>query len=88
MLEHSPHPLHVLAGLPPVSLGIKVAKKQFLLQACFDSASSPRDLSSDERFTATLRFMVEQDSVGCKQIVSASVVDCLKVGVRFRTSIW
>ncbi len=67
--------------MAPVTLGIQVAEEEFFLQAELDAGDGPGDLAGDKCFAADGRFMVEQNAVAGKDIVSFPVVDRDPVGV-------
>ena len=75
LLEHEPHGFDVIASETPVAPGVKIAEIELLLQAHFDAAQGPGDLTGNESFATAGRFMVEEDTVADEEIVGFAVVD-------------
>jgi hypothetical protein len=74
-LQHPPHRLYVVAGEPPVPLGVQVAQPQFLGQPELDPGHPIRHLAGDELPAPPRRLMVEQDPRGGVHAVRLAVVD-------------
>src|SRR5262245_16486035 len=70
LLQHEPDCFHVVFCVTPVSLGFEISKKQFVLSAELDSCRGLRNLPAHERFTATRRFVVEEDAIACEEPVT------------------
>src|SRR4051812_32167746 len=68
--------------MPPVALGIQVAKEHRLLRPELNVGDSTGDLAGDERFAARRPLMVEEDPVGSMKVVSLSVVNSDPVGIQ------
>ena len=49
LLVHPPHPLHVIAGVAPVALGVEGAEVGLFLQARLDAGRGPGDLARSEK---------------------------------------
>ena len=81
LLEHPPHALDEIAGVPPVALGVEIAQIQPLLQSYLDPSRRARDLARDESLSADGRLVVEQDAVAGKEVVGFAVVDGDPIGV-------
>ena len=73
MLQHQPHAFHIVPGIAPVTLAVKVAELQLVLQTAGDTAGGAGDLSRDEILAAALGLMVEEDAVNRKHPVSFTV---------------
>jgi hypothetical protein len=65
LLEHHPHPFHIVAGMTPITLGIQVAEKKPILYAELDGRNRTGDLAGDERLAAGRAFVVERQSPAC-----------------------
>ena len=87
LLEHQPHRLDVLLGVPPVALRVEVAQEEVLLCAGQDRHDAARDLPRDERAPAPGRLVVEEDPVARVEPVCLAVVDGHEVGEHLRDGI-
>src|SRR5690554_4368774 len=63
LLEDPPHPLGVVARVPPVAPGVEVAQVEPALQPVVDRRHRPGDLAGDEGLAAHRALVVEQDAV-------------------------
>lgn len=73
-LQDAPHALHVVLGVPPVTLGVQVAQVQALLQALVDAGDGAGDLPRHEGGATARRLVVEQDAVAQEHVVALAVV--------------
>ena len=74
LLEHPPHPLHVVAREAPVAERVDVPHEEFALEAELDATRRPRHLARHERLAATRRLVVEEDAVRGEDAVRLAVV--------------
>mmetsp|Transcript_28837 Transcript_28837/g.72564 ORF Transcript_28837/g.72564 Transcript_28837/m.72564 type:complete len:221 (+) Transcript_28837:37-699(+) len=74
LLQHQPHRLHVLLGVPPVALCVDVAHVQAVLHALLDAHNGARDLACDKCGASAWAFVVEKDAVGAVHVVRLAVV--------------
>ena len=81
LLKHEPHRLNVVAGEPPIPLGVEVAEIEFLLESELDSRGGPCDLPRHEGLTAARALVVEKNPTGAVNAVALPVVDGDPVGV-------
>src|SRR6516164_3809752 len=84
LLQDQPHPLHKIARVPPVTLGIEIAEEQLLLQPTLDRCDHARDLTGDERFASDWTLVVEENAVRGMHAVGLAVVDRDPVRVELR----
>ena len=61
LLEHSPHRVDVVAGIPPVASRVEVAEFQLGRLAEFDPGDGVRDFSGDKLESASRALVVEQN---------------------------
>ena len=87
LLEHQPHGFNVFGGIAPVAFGVQIAKVEFLLETHLYAGNGAGDFAGDESFTASGRFVVEEDAGGGMQSVGFAVVDSDPVGEDFRAGI-
>src|SRR6516225_8064463 len=84
LLQDQPHPLHKIARVPPVTLGIEIAEEQLLLQPALDRCDRARDLAGDEGFASNWTLVVEKDAIRGMHAVGLAVIDCDPVRVELR----
>src|SRR6267378_1592916 len=87
VLKDTPHEVHVLRGVTPITLRIQVAERKGLRQPCVDAGDAVAHLAGKEYQSASFRFVIEQDSVGNEQIVGFPIVHASPVGVDLRHSV-
>ena len=59
LLQHSPHPLHVVSRKSPIPLSIDISQFQHLLLVMSDTSETKGHFPSDELFGAQRAFMIE-----------------------------
>src|SRR5574341_1326631 len=80
-LEHHPHGLDIVARESPIAFGIQVSQIEVLLDPEFDPRRSFGDLATDECFTPSRRFVVEENAVTGEEIIGLAVVNGHPVGI-------
>ena len=80
VLQHHPHRLDVVAGKPPIPLGVEVAEVELLVEPMPDARGSPGDLPGDERDPTARRLVIEQDAAADEHPVRFAVVLAELVG--------
>ena len=83
LLQHEPHRFDVVAGEPPVPLGIEVAEVEFLLKPKFDPRGGPSDFPRHEGLAAAGTLVVEKNPARAVDAVALAVVDRDPVGIEF-----
>lgn len=63
LLEHHPHAFGIVAGVPPIALGLEIAKVEAVLQPVFDMGDGPGNLPGYESLASDRAFMIEKDAV-------------------------
>src|SRR5665647_283237 len=87
LLQDPPHTLHVFWCKSPVPLCIEISQVQeFVLSADYP-CNSTGDLAGDKGLTPSWGFMIEQNTIGRKEIISLTVITGHPVGVNFRTGV-
>ena len=87
LLEHQPHGFDIIAGIPPVPLGIEIAQIEFLVQAQFDPRGGSGDLAADKGLPSTRGFVVKQNSVTRKEMIGLSIIHRDPVSVRLGSTV-
>ena len=87
VLQYEPHALHIILGISPVAEAVEVAEQQLLLLALGNARGCQRDLAGNERLTAALRLMVEEDTRAAEHAVCFTVLLDNPVAVQFGYSI-
>jgi hypothetical protein len=64
---------NVISRKTPVSFCFEIAQKELVLQAQFDAGGGTGDLPGDKRLAPARGFVVEEDAVGGKDLVSVAV---------------
>lgn len=61
LLQHAPHRIDVIPGMPPIALGFQVAQPQFFAFSRHDPGNARADLPRDEFETAPRRFVIKKN---------------------------
>ena len=88
VLQYQPHALHIILGISPVAEAVEVAEQQLLLLALCNARGCQRDLAGNERLTAALRLVIEEDARAAEHAVCFTVLLDNPVAVQFGYSIW
>src|SRR5579885_3016753 len=87
LLQNTPHPLDIVARMPPVPASVKIAEKELALQAQVNSGNAPGDLARHEGFRARWPFVIEQDAVRCVNAISFAVIYGNPISVKLRRAV-
>mmetsp|Transcript_6067 Transcript_6067/g.5347 ORF Transcript_6067/g.5347 Transcript_6067/m.5347 type:complete len:233 (-) Transcript_6067:143-841(-) len=79
-LEHEPHALNIVACMSPIAGGVEVAKAHAILLASFNGCHSTGDLASHKGLATARAFVIEEDAIHSKHVVSLAVVHDTPVG--------
>ena len=63
LLQYKPHRFYVIASVPPVTLGIKIAEDELFLQPKLDPSYTISDLAGHELDTAKRRRVIDKDAI-------------------------
>src|SRR5579875_4026864 len=74
LLQHQPHGPYVIAGKPPITLGLQIAQTQFLIQPVLDASDAVCDFAADKFHTASWTLVVEQDAGAGKQAIALPII--------------
>mmetsp|Transcript_8987 Transcript_8987/g.11037 ORF Transcript_8987/g.11037 Transcript_8987/m.11037 type:complete len:207 (+) Transcript_8987:61-681(+) len=63
MLHHTPHSLHVVSCVSPITLGVDISKEKSFGEPQMDARDRRRDLTCDKSLSTAGGLVVEEDSV-------------------------
>src|SRR5947207_8265393 len=87
LLQHQPHRLHVVAGIPPVATGIEIAQDELLLEAQRDRRRSLSNLPREKLERPARRLVVVQDPGAGEQAIAMSIRAHAEVRVRLGNAV-
>src|SRR5579859_6596255 len=87
LLQHEPHGLYVIAGMPPVALGIKIAEVQTILKPELYADQGPHDLARDECLSPDRRFVVEENAAASVNPIRLAVASRDPMGVQLGNAV-
>src|SRR5262249_24538231 len=88
LLKHQPHRAHVVAGEPPVTTGIEVAKAEVIREAELDTSDTVGHLPRHDLHTAPWRLVVEEDARAREHPIAFAIVDRDVVPEHLRYAVW
>ena len=88
LLHDPPHPVHIIPGMTPVALGVKIPDIQRLLCAKMNAGHGARDFPRHKRFAAYRTLVVEQDPVRGMHSVGFAIVYGDPVGIQLGHAVW
>src|SRR4026207_462775 len=74
LLQHQPHPPHVIARKTPVSLCVEITERERIGESKLDPRNAVTDFARDKFKTTTRRFVVEQNARHRIQVVAPAVI--------------
>lgn len=87
LLQHTPHALHVVLRVAPISSRIDVPQVQAMLLSKADLRCRTRNFARDKRPAPTWALVVEENTVARVHTVRLPVVHCDPVRVQLRAAI-
>ena len=81
VLQDAPHPLHEVAGKPPVAPSVEIAEEELVLKPKLDARGGAGDLAGHKRLAAPRGLVVEENAVRGENAVRLAVVPHRPVGV-------
>ena len=86
-MEHQPHQADIVLCIAPVAFRVQISHEEAVLQALCDAHRRHCDFPRDEGFAAPRGFVVEEDSVGCMEMVGLTVVSGNPIAVELRNGV-
>jgi hypothetical protein len=88
MLHHSPHRLHILWRVAPISPARQASQRQVVGFSCDDRCHASGNFAGDERVASARRFVVVADRVAGKELVRFPIDLYHPCGKLFRHAVW